>query len=246
VVGGGFGRSGAARWVAAVGALMIGLLALSAAPAAAVPIPHPEETRLLTVQGTILGQLRKGGQARFIVVATDPLTFSHLQTLKVVMLVNDKPLQEINFDVPSTTVAVSGQPPVDLEHPAPLSSGFFQVHVGRIRPVRATFSYRINLWVTFLEAIPKSTRFRFFAIDRDGQATAQLREPQLAPGFLSWPTLGLAVVLALALGLYVGYRRARARYGQKPSVWAIVERQLRDQRGRPPSILVAAGDGGAR
>jgi hypothetical protein len=75
-------------------------------------------------------------------------------------------------------------------------------------------------------------------------ATA-LRRPQLGRPFLSWGTLAVAVAVAAFVGALVGNTVSSRRYRQhEPSIWDILERRLREQNARPPS-LAASRTGGA-
>ena len=85
---------------------------------------------------------------------------------------------------------------------------------------------------------------RVAATSRAGKSSiAKLRVAQRG-GYLSWGTVGLAAILALVLGTFIGNTVTSRRYRQREAgVWDILERRLKEQRARPPTSDLATVGG---
>jgi hypothetical protein len=233
--------------------LLILLAAVSVLPSAsawAISLPHPESPRKLTVQGKIVGNLRKGGDVRFAIVATDPSGWFDLSTVSILLLLHEQPVQEITFEVDTSTLTTTGQPPVHFPGVASLPGSFLEVFHDAslakknvVELVRQTFSVSLNISTKVREAIPGSIVVRVTAVNRDGDVSTARVRAAVKGGLLSWGTLALAAGVALFLGGLVGNTFTHRRYRQRePSIWDIVERRLKEQRVRPPAPVLAGDE----
>lgn len=231
-------RRRSASWVLF---LLAALLLLQAGPALAVSLPHPEPPRRLTVQGTLTGKLGKGGKVNFKIVATDPLSFLHLKSVKIDMLLNGFSIQETEFFVGPQTIGTTGVQPVKFGGRA-LQGSFLRIINGNTsRFVRSTFSITLIFWARVSESVPRGVRLRLIATDQDGNVSRATDRVDVSRGLLSWGTLGLAAAVALFLGGFVGNTITSRRYRQRePSIWQVVERRIKEQRARPPSPVGTA------
>jgi hypothetical protein len=225
------------------------LLAMAASPALAVSHPFPEPPHRLTVHGVIKGKLATGAKVRFRLTATDPKGWFDLSTVQILLLLNDQPIQVITFTPLKGTIESTGQPAVKFGGSKPVPGSFLSVVNGTTsRLVRQTFGVRVDLWTRILHDIPRDVVIRVAATSRAGKSSIAKLPVVLRGGYLSWGTFGLAAVAALFIGSIVGTARTAKRFKRRePSVWDILERRLREQRGRPPVFqAVATTDGGAR
>jgi hypothetical protein len=222
------------------------LMAGFAAPATALVLPHPEKAKRLTIQGHLIGKVGKGHKVRLLMTAADPKGFIDLQSMTARLTLRGQVLQEIVYRISDSSVEITGQKPVRVgERPAPEGS-FFQIFPHHARPIRQTFSVEFTLWIKFLEPVSKSATWQFLATDRANppHSVALRSKVRLAPGFLSWGTLGIAVAVALFIGSYAGNSMTHRKYREaEPSVWDIVERRLKEQKARPPTVFALRGDG---
>lgn len=223
------------------------LLALGPATGSTVSLPHPEAPRRLTIQAFVAGKVAIDRRVRFHLVGTDPVGWHHLQSLRIAMIVHGQPIQEIAFTLDDTAIATAGHVPVPIGTRVPLPGSFLDVHPGRSFMIRSVFSIRVVMWATVSSDVPRGAEFRITATDADGRVSLVRRPARLAPGLLSWGTLGLAVGFALFAGAFVGNTFSSRRYrARQPSIWDIVERRLREDRVRRPVPALAPDDGGAR
>jgi hypothetical protein len=215
---------------------------LASAPAFAVSLPHPEPPKRLTVQGTLKGRFGKGGKLNFNIVATDPLSFLHLKSVKVSVLLHGFSIQDVEFFVADQTIDITGRQPVKFGG-RPLSGSFLRLINGNTsRYVRSTFGIRLIFWTRVDETIPRGVQLRLVATDQDGKISQATNRVTVPRGLLTWGTLGLAAALALFGGAFAGNKLTVRRYRQRaPTIWQIVERRLLEQRARPPSATDLAG-----
>jgi hypothetical protein len=227
------------RWIFWT-ALVAGAWMILPAPGWAVSNPHPLPPRRLTVQGQLVGKLGKGAVVRFQIVATDPSGWPDLNEVKIVMLLNGQPIQEISYSVDDRTLVTTGQPPIQFPEQTTLSGSFLEVFRPRgvnIPPIlHRTFTIDLAISAKVREEIPGATVVRVIATNDDGDLSYARVQASLAGGWLSWGTFGLAAGVALFFGAVIGNMLTSRRYRQRqPSIWQILERRLREQKARPPA-----------
>jgi len=178
------------------------------------------------------------------VVATHPAGWVRLQTITITLLLNERPVEDAVFAVHEETIAVTGVDPVPVGSPTVLRGSFFAVDASRVRLVHEAFGILMTLRITPLAPIPGGSVLRASSTDVDGAVVSVRRVAPLAPGFLSWSTLLLAVAVALFIGAFVGNTFSTRRHRQRePSVWDILQRRLREESGWRPG-LASQGPGG--
>jgi hypothetical protein len=167
--------------------------------------------------------------------ATPPPGIVDLESMSASLILRGQVLEQIVYDIGAGTVGITGQRAIRvLDRPAPQGS-FFQIFPHHARYIRRAFSINFTVWMYFLEAVSKDARWRFTVNSRSGSSVAISYRVRLAPGFLSWGTLGLSAAVALFLGGFLGNTLTHRRYRQRePWVWDIVERQLKEQKAKPP------------
>jgi hypothetical protein len=216
----------------------------------AVSNPHPLPPRRLTVQGKLVGKLGKGAVVRFEIVATDPGGWPDLAEVKIVMLLNGQPIQDITYSVSDRTLVTTGQPPIQFPEQTSLSGSFLEVFRPKdvkIAPVlHGTFTIDLAISAKVREEIPGATVVRVIATNHEGDLTYARVQASVPGGWLSWGTFGLAAGVALFCGAVVGNILTSRRYRQRqPSIWQVVERRLREQNARPPAASQPARGYGA-
>ena len=223
------------------------LLLLAAAPALALVLPHPDRPKRLSITGGTIGKVGRHHKLRLVMTAAAPKGFVDLKSMTASLVLRGQVLEQINYDISGLTVQIEGQQPIKVgDRMAPRGS-FFQIFPHHARFVRSTFSVNFTVWMYFLEGVSKDARWRFTANSRSGPGAAISYRVRLAPGFLSWGTLGLSAALALFLGGFLGNNFTHRKYrAAEPSVWDIVERRLKEQKARPPTVYAMHGDGGVR
>jgi hypothetical protein len=225
----------------------LGMLLMAAAPALGLVLPHPEPPKHLSITGGTIGKVGKHHRLRLVMTAADPKGFVDLKSMSASLILRGQILEQIVYDIGAGTVGITGQRAIRVgDRPAPQGS-FFQIFPRHARYVRSTFSVNFTVWMNFLEAVSKDARWRFIANSRSGSSVAISYRVRLAPGFLSWGTLGLSAAVALFLGGFLGNTFTHRKYrAGEPSVWDIVERRMKEQKARPPSVYAMRGDGGLR
>jgi hypothetical protein len=220
------------------------LWTLPAEPVAALSVPHPPRPEQLTVSGFVVGRLAKGNLVRFGILATDPSTWSHLRTVRVVLILRGQNLQEMTFYVKDRRFQLGDRPPVDISTSTPVTAGFFRINPHSLRMIRHTFSVRVTFWARVREAIPRGTTFRVIARDEDRNISYARERVSVSGGFLTWGTFAIGFVLALLAGAFVtNLRYSRRLRERRPSIWDVLERRLREERARPPALVGMGGDG---
>lgn len=218
---------------------------LPAAPLRAISLPHPPKPKQLTVSGFVVGRVAKGNLIRFGILASDPSSWGHLHSVKVVLLLRGQNLQEVTFFVKEGLFKLGDRPPVAITSSNPLSAGFLRVNPHSVRRIRHTFSIRVTFWARVREAVPRGTTFRVIARDEDGNISYAREQVAVSGGFLTWGTFGIGFVVALLIGAFVtNLRLGRRLREREPSIWDILERRLREERLRPPVLAGVRGDGG--
>jgi hypothetical protein len=221
------------------------LWALPAQPLSALSVPHPPEPQQLTVSGFVIGRVAKGNLIRFGILATDPLSWGHLHSVKVVLLLRGQNLQDMTFFVKQRRFKIGDRPAVDIATSTPVTAGFLRINPHTVLMIRHTFSIRVTFWARVREAIPKGTTFRVIARDEDGNISYARERVSVAGGFLTWGTFAIGFVLALLIGAFVtNLRYSRRLRERQASIWEILERRLREERARPPALVGAGGNGG--
>jgi len=229
--------------VGLVALVVLALWAVPAVPVAAVSLPNPEAPRVATIQATVKGGFASGRAVEMGVVATHPAGWVHLQTVTITLLLNERPVEDAVFDVQQETIAVTGVDPVPVGTPAILRGSFFAVDASRVRLVHEAVGILMTLRITPLAPIPRGSVLRASSTDTDGKVVSVRRVAPLAPGFLSWSTLALAVAVALFIGAFVGNTFSTRRHRQsEPSVWDILQRRLREESGWRPGLASPAVD----
>lgn len=229
--------------------LAVCLVMLAAAPVGALVLPRPQPPKRLTITGGTIGKVGRHHKLRLVMTAAapPPRGFVDLESMSASLILRGQVLQTIVYDIGAGTVQIAGREPIKVgDRPAPLGS-FFQIFPHHARYIRSTFSVNFTTWMFFLEPVSKAARWRFTAHSRTGQAVAISYRVRLAPGFLSWGTLGLSAAAALFLGSFLGNTFTHRKYRRgEPTIWEILERRMKEQRAKPPPVLVARFDGGSR
>lgn len=222
-----------------------GLLILPAGPLLAISLPHPPKPRQLTVSGFVVGRVAKGNLIRFVIRAFDPGNFTHLHSVKVVLILRGQNLQEMTFFVDKDMFQMGDRPPVAITSSTPLAAGFLQVNPRTVRRIRHAFGVRVTFWARVREPIPQGTTFRVIARDDDGKISYAREKVVISGGFLTWGTFAIGFVVALLIGVFfTNLRLGRRLREREPSIWDILERRLREERLRPPVLIGGRGDGG--
>ena len=221
------------------------LWALPTTPLGALSVPHPPKPQQLTVSGFVVGRIAKGNLIRFGVVASDPRSWGDLHSVKVVLLLHGQTLQEMTFLVKEGTFKLGDRPTVSTTSSSPVIAGFFRVNPHTVRRIRHTFSIRLTFWARVREPIPKGTTFRVIARDEGGNISYAREKVAVSGGFLTWGTFTIGFILALLIGAFVTNLRSSRRLRERQaSIWDILERRLREERARPPSLVGAPAAGG--
>jgi hypothetical protein len=218
-------RRGAARGMATI---WVTLWVLGPAPAQAQAQPQDP-----TATGSVAGELTKGGQATFHVTGTHPDGWQALRTVAVLLELRGVVLEEIVYEVDSTSIDVSGSRAV--AGTGNVATGRF-FRVGAFGVEAATGGNRLRLTVptTVLEPPPEGARFRF-AVESDAGDEASTTVPAAVEedeGGLSVVYVIGAVIAALVTGGFLGSRVTTRRKSGR-SVYSTVARRL-DESERPP------------
>jgi hypothetical protein len=209
------------------------LAVLPAESGSAFTAPHPPLPRQLTVSGFVVGRVAKGNKIRMVVDARDPNTWINLDSVGVVLLLNGVSVQELSFQVKEGVFQLGAQAPVRTTQRRPVAGGFFRVYPPTVHLVRYTFSVRVAIWARVTAGVPPGTTFRAIARDEDGTISVAKLKAEIKGGFLTWGTAAIGMVLALLLGMAIANARWARRHRElRPSIWAILERRLREESTR--------------
>lgn len=222
------------------------LVAVVAFEADAVSLPHPPKPKQLTVSGFVIGRLAKGNKVRFGVIASDPLTWADLQSVKVALILRGHVLEEFAFLVKDGVFQLGDRPPVPISSTERVTGGFFRVNPHTVRMIRHTFSIDVTLWAVIREGIPHGTTFRVIARSEGGRLAYAREKVSVSDGFLTWGTFAIGVIAAFFVGGFVRSRRyQRLRKQLQPSIWDVLDRRLKEERVRPSAPLAAVDSGAA-
>jgi hypothetical protein len=213
------------RRIAQVAAAMLGaLVAVTASGALAQEEGGP------SVRGSVEGELAPGAQPRFEVTATHPGGWRAVDKILITLELHGAPLEEIEYDVAGSVIAVGGTRAVVGTGNA--VAGRF-LRVGAFGVALTTGGNRLGL--TFgarvLEEIPPEARFRFTAEDEEGTAVSfgvPAAVPEDEGGGFPVATVSLAALAALLAGGYLGARVATHR--RRPSIYETVARRITEER----------------
>lgn len=187
------------------------------------------------ITGSVQGDLAHSPRLTFHLVGTAPGGWQDIQQLQVVLLLHSIILDQILVDRPSGTVATASSLPVKLGTGEQAAGTFFSVAGKDVELTAKGNQLKVMLRAQVVQGVPKGSIFSLGVIDRWGRAdrttrTIQLPEPK--SGF-SWGTLAAAVVGALFAGSFIGGLFAsRRRLPTSPSVYALVQRRIEEERAR--------------
>lgn len=214
---------GAARGMATI---WVALWVLGPAPA------HAQATEP-TANGSIAGELTQGGRATFHVTGTHPDGWQALRIVGVLLELRGVVLEEIAYDVDSTSIEVSGNRAV--AGTGNVATGrFFRVGAFGVEASTGGNRLRLTVPTTVLEPPPEGARFRF-AVESDEGDEASTTVPAAVEedeGGLSIVYVVGAVIAALVAGGFLGSRVTTSRRSGR-SVYSTVARRL-DESERPP------------
>ncbi|MGH2677795.1 MAG: hypothetical protein ACRDHB_05495 [Actinomycetota bacterium] len=195
--------------------------------------PAPAQAQDPTATGSVAGELTKGDRATFHVTGTHPDGWQALRTAAVLLELRGVVLEEIVYEVDSTSIDVSGSRAV--AGTGNVATGRF-FRVGAFGVEAATGGNRLRLTVptTVLEPPPEGARFRFAveSDEGDGASTTVPAAVEEDEGGLSIIYVIGAVIAALVTGGFLG-SRATTRRKSGRSVYSTVARRL-DESERPP------------
>jgi hypothetical protein len=183
-----------------------------------------------SVRGSVEGELRRGGNPRFEVAATHPAGWRAVDKVLVTLELHGAPLEEIEYDVAGSVIAVGGTRAVVGTGNA--VAGRF-LRVGAFGVALTTGGNRLGLsfGARILQEIPPEARFRFSAEDDQGTVVS-VSVPAVVPeddqGGFPVVTVALAALAALLAGGYVGARVATHR--RRPSIYEAVARRITEER----------------
>jgi hypothetical protein len=185
-----------------------------------------------TATGSVAGELTKGGRATFHVTGTHPDGWQALRIAAVLLELRGVVLEEIEYDLDSTSIEVSGTRAV--AGTGNVATGrFFRVGAFGVEASTGGNRLRLTVPATVLEPPPSGARFRF-AVETDDGDAASTTAPAVVEeeGGLSLVYVIGAVIAALVAGGFLGSRvTTRRRSGG--SVYSTVARRL-DESERPP------------
>jgi predicted secreted protein len=186
-----------------------------------------------TATGSVAGELTKGGRATFHVTGTHPEGWQALRTAAVLLELRGVVLEEIVYEVDSTSIDVSGSRAV--AGTGNVATGrFFRVGAFGVEAATGGNQLRLTVPTTVLEPPPQGARFRF-AVESDEGDEAITTVPAAVEedeGGLSIIYVIGAVIAALVTGGFLGSRVTTRRKSGR-SVYSTVARRL-DESERPP------------
>jgi hypothetical protein len=198
------------------------------------PASAQAQTQDPTATGSVAGELTRGGRATFHVTGTHPDGWQALRIVGVLLELRGVVLEEIEYDVDSTSIEVSGNRAV--AGTGNVATGrFFRVGAFGVEASTAGNRLRLTVPTTVLESPPEGARFRF-AVESDEGDEASTTAPAAVEedeGGLSIVYVIGAVIAALVAGGFIGSRVTTSRRSGRSSVYSTVARRL-DESERPP------------
>ena len=197
--------------------------------------PAPAQAQDPTATGSVAGELTKGGRATFHVTGTHPDGWQALRIVGVLLELRGVVLEEIEYDVDSTSIEVSGTRAV--AGTGNVATGrFFRVEAFGVEASTGGNRLRLTVPTTVLEPAPEGARFRF-AVESDEGDEASTTVPAAVEedeGGLSIIYVIGAVIAALVTGGFLG-SRVTTRRKSGLSVYSTVARRLDESERPPPS-----------
>jgi hypothetical protein len=214
-----------AQGIAGYAAVTLGaLIVLSASGVLAQEDERP------SVRGSVQGELRRGGNPRFEVAAIHPDGWRAVDKVLVTLELHGAPLEEIEYDVAGSVIAVGGTRAVVGTGNA-VAGRFLRVGAFGVSLTTGGNRLGLSFGARILQEIPPEARFRFSAEDDQGTAVS-VSVPAVIPeddeGGFPVVTVALAALAALLAGGYVGARVATHR--RRPSIYEAVARRITEER----------------
>jgi hypothetical protein len=181
-----------------------------------------------SVRGSVGGDLRRGGQARFTLTSNHSDGWPALRTVAVILELHGAVLEEVIYDVDGTSIEVSGSRAV--AGTGNVAGGrFFRVGAFGVEVGTGGDRLHLSFAARVLQAPPPGARFRFLAEDDEGETAARTVSATVEEDGDGLPVSGviLAVLAALLAGGFFGARVATHRR-PRTSVYGTVARRLRE------------------
>jgi hypothetical protein len=152
----------------------------------------------------------------------------------VALRLEGAPLDQLVFDLSDLSVFIVGDgAPASFTEPETLKGSFFQVNTAHLETQTKGDHLGLNFPIRLLIDPPPGARL-FYRYDANGvptQGFKPLTPPVEAASGFSWGTLGVAILVALFAGGFVGNLfSSRRRVPQRPSVYATIQRRIEEER----------------
>ncbi len=210
--------------------LWLGLAGARAQSASPSPSPSP----MVSLTGSIGGNLSKGQELVVHMSAADRAGWRSLDRLEITLVVNGKETDRIVYELENQSLALGTESLV--VGTGDEASGTY-LHVSGPKVFVTTGGPRLELTVTadVLRTIPVDARFRLTASDFSENVATVTRffvAAKAASG-LTWGSVLAYIVLALLAGGFVGNLFASKRRRPRLSVYGTIQRRIDQDPARP-------------
>jgi hypothetical protein len=187
------------------------------------------------ITGSIRGDLAHSPQLSFDLAGTAPGGWQDIQQFQVALLLHSVVLDQILIDRPTGTVTTASSLPVKLGTADEAAGTYFTVTGKDVALIAKGSQLNVTIRARVVQGLPEGAIFSLGVIDRWGRTdriSRAVQLPQKKTGF-SWGTLAAAVVGALFVGsLFGGLFASRRRPSARPSIYAVVQRRMDEERAR--------------
>ena len=187
-----------------------------------------------TVRGDVTGSLTRGQRVTFEVDATHPDGWASITEVGSSLELHGAVLEELRYDVDRSSLT-TGRGSVLAGTGDDLTGRFFRITGGDIEVTTGGNELSLTFAGQILEAVPQGARFRFTALDGEGEEiSTSLRAAVPADEEDGFPiaTVIAAALAALLAGGFFGSRVAEHR--RQPSIYDRVAQRVVDERSRGP------------
>ncbi len=210
--------------------------------ALSAPTSSMAASRGPTVSGSVAGTLEKGTRATFTITATHPEGWRSMDHLVVVLGLKGISLEELTFDVDDQAISSGGAPAL-LGTGNQVTGRFFRISALDVSLTTGGNRVSVTLRPGIVAEVPQGARFEFIAQDDFGDSVSVDRVATTPPedGGLPIGTVAIAVVVALLAGGFVGSRVTSHRGPPPRSIYATVQRRIREDQPGSPSARPPTG-----
>ncbi len=184
------------------------------------------------VSGSVLGELRRGDRVTFTVRVVEPRGYRELGEIRIAMVLQGLVLSEVTYVEDANSIGIRGGSLLQIGAPGTMAGSFFRFNGLEVKTEARGRTLTLTVPAVVLADVPSGANFRFTAVNDSGATSVVVRHLNIEEAGIGfgWGTVGLAVLLALFAGAFVGNLFATRRAAPKVSVYGAIQRRLKEEQ----------------